>query len=76
MVVADERSSLHVEGTDDFHSVIHLLMRNGIDYDSKPSAMVVSEGRIHWQRKSDSRRNGNSDFCQFRPGDWIRSRCR
>ena len=31
-----ERAKLHVEGDDDFHSLIHLLVRNGIDYDTKP----------------------------------------
>ena len=31
-----ERSSLHVEGDDDQHSMVHLLIRHGIDYDSKP----------------------------------------
>jgi hypothetical protein len=35
-----ERSSLHVEGPDDVHSIVHLLIRHGIDYDAKlwPSA--------------------------------------
>lgn len=36
MVVAEERSSLHVEGDDDFNSIIHLLIRNGINYDKTP----------------------------------------
>jgi len=31
-----ERSSLHVEGPDDQHSIVHLLIRHGIDYDTKP----------------------------------------
>jgi len=31
-----ERSSLRVEGVDDQHAVVHLLIRHGIDYDSKP----------------------------------------
>jgi len=31
-----ERSSLHVEGPDDLHSIVHLLIRHGIDYDAKP----------------------------------------
>ena len=31
-----ERSRLHVEGVDDFHSLVHLLIRHGIDYDTKP----------------------------------------
>ena len=31
-----ERSSLHVEGPDDQHSIVHLLIRHGIDYDAKP----------------------------------------
>ncbi len=31
-----EPSTLHVEGRDDQHSLIHLLIRHGIDYDSKP----------------------------------------
>ena len=29
-------SALHVEGPDDKHSLIHLLIRHGIDYDQKP----------------------------------------
>lgn len=36
MAGAMERSSLHVEGPDDRHSIVHLLIRHGIDYDSKP----------------------------------------
>jgi len=31
-----ERCSLHVEGEDDRHSITHLLIRHGVDYDSKP----------------------------------------
>ena len=31
-----ERSRLHVEGGDDMHTIRHLLIRHGIDYDSKP----------------------------------------
>jgi len=31
-----ERSTLHVEGPDDVHSIIHLLIHHGIDYDAKP----------------------------------------
>lgn len=31
-----ERAKLHVEGDDDFHSLIHLLIRNGFAYDTKP----------------------------------------
>jgi len=33
---AMERSTLYVEGRDDQHSLIELLIRHGIDYDSKP----------------------------------------
>ena len=31
-----ERPQMHVEGTDDLHSIVHLLIRHGIDYDSEP----------------------------------------
>ena len=31
-----ERSRLHVEGGDDMHTIRHLLIRHGIDYDRKP----------------------------------------
>lgn len=31
-----ERSTLYVEGPDDQHTLIHLLIRHGIDYHSKP----------------------------------------
>ncbi len=31
-----ERSYVHVEGDDDLYTLVHLLIRNGIDYDSKP----------------------------------------
>lgn len=31
-----ERSQLRVEGTDDDHTIRHLLIRHGIDYDHKP----------------------------------------
>ena len=31
-----ERSELRVEGTDDFHAIISLLVRNGFDYDKRP----------------------------------------
>ncbi len=30
-----ERSAVHVEGTDDQHAIVHLLVRHGIDYDNK-----------------------------------------
>jgi hypothetical protein len=33
---APEQSRLHVEGIDDKHTIIHLLIRHGIDYDTKP----------------------------------------
>ncbi len=36
MVGSLERSRLHVEGTDDKHSIVHLLIRHDLDYDSKP----------------------------------------
>ncbi len=36
MPASMERSSLHVEGPDDLHSIVHLLIRHGIDYDAKP----------------------------------------
>jgi hypothetical protein len=31
-----ERSHLHVDVSDDFHALVHLLIRHGIDYDTKP----------------------------------------
>ena len=31
-----ERSRLHVEGTDDKHAILHLLIKHGIDYDQQP----------------------------------------
>jgi hypothetical protein len=31
-----ERPQMHVEGIDDRHSIVHSLIRHGIDYDSKP----------------------------------------
>ncbi len=31
-----QRSALHVEGDDDQHSIVHLLIRHGVDYDTKP----------------------------------------
>ena len=34
--MAPERSSLRVEGRDDLHAILHLLIRNGIDYDRRP----------------------------------------
>lgn len=36
MASKDERSHLHVEGPDDLHSICHLLIRHGIDYDQRP----------------------------------------
>ena len=30
------RSRLHVEGTDDKHAILHLLIRHGVDYDQDP----------------------------------------
>ncbi len=33
-----ERSWIHVEGEDDQHTLVHLLIHEGIDYDSKPWA--------------------------------------
>ena len=35
MMASLERSLLHVEGTDDFHAICHLLIRSGIDYDRR-----------------------------------------
>jgi len=43
MAGAMERSSLHVEGLDDQHSIVHLLIRHGIDYDSKPWPAALPE---------------------------------
>jgi len=31
-----ERSVVRVEGKDDMHTLVHLLLRHGIDYDTKP----------------------------------------
>ena len=36
MVDSERRSRLYVEGNNDRHAIIHLLIRHGIDYDSKP----------------------------------------
>ncbi len=36
MESARERSFLHVEGSDDLHTLVHLLVKHGIDYDTKP----------------------------------------
>lgn len=33
---AMERSKLHVEGQDDQHSLVHLLVRHGVDYGTRP----------------------------------------
>ena len=38
-----ERSKLHVEGDDDKHSIIHVLIRNGVDYDSRPWPPALPE---------------------------------
>ena len=34
--MAQQRSTLRVEGGDDLHAILHLLIRNGIDYDQQP----------------------------------------
>ncbi len=36
MPASMERSSLHVEGPDDLHSIVQLLIRHAVDYDAKP----------------------------------------
>ena len=36
MAGSSERSRLHVEGTDDSHAILHLLIKHGIDYDQQP----------------------------------------
>ena len=36
--MALERSNLRVEGLDDRHALVHLLIRNGIDYEQRPWA--------------------------------------
>ena len=36
MPASVEPPSLRVEGEDDKHAIIHLLIRHGIDYDAKP----------------------------------------
>ena len=38
-----ERSTLHVEGPDDQHSMVHLLIRHGVNYDLKPWAAEFPE---------------------------------
>ncbi|MFH0981057.1 MAG: DUF3226 domain-containing protein [Planctomycetota bacterium] len=41
---------MHVEGTDDKHSIVHLLIRHDLDYDSKPWApafpIIAEQGSI------------------------------
>ena len=36
MPASRSRSRLHVEGTDDKHAILHLLIRHGVDYDQDP----------------------------------------
>ena len=36
MTAPGSRSQLHVEGADDKHTVCHILIRHGIDYDQQP----------------------------------------
>lgn len=46
--MAEQRSSLRVEGGDDLHAIMHLLIRNGIDYDQQPwvpSIQAVKDGK-------------------------------
>lgn len=49
--MAQQRSSLRVEGGDDLHAIRHLLIRNGIDYDLQqwppwyPSIEEVKDGK-------------------------------
>lgn len=46
--MARQRSSLRVEGGDDLHAILHLLVRNGIDYDQQPwvpSIEAVKDGK-------------------------------
>jgi hypothetical protein len=38
-----ERPALHVEGDDDLHSLAHLLIRNGINYDERPWPALFPE---------------------------------
>jgi len=40
-----QRSALHVEGDDDQHSIVHLLIRQGVDYDAKPWPAAFPEVR-------------------------------
>jgi len=40
---AKERSFLHVEGDDDQHALVHLLIKHRIDYDTKPWPMEFPE---------------------------------
>ena len=64
-----ERSRLHVEGGDDMHTIRHLLIRYGIDYDSKPwpswfPSMRLSATATGFRRRQDRdpprRRYGDS----------------
>ena len=38
-----ERSSVHVEGKDDQHALVHLLIRHALEYDCKPWPAVFPE---------------------------------
>lgn len=43
MVRAPERSRLHVEGSDDHHSIVHLLIRNGVGFHPERLELSPSE---------------------------------
>jgi hypothetical protein len=44
MAGALKRSHVHVEGEDDLHAIVHLLIRHGIEYDTKPWRTNYPEG--------------------------------
>jgi hypothetical protein len=41
-----ERASVHVEGEDDQHAIVHLLIRHRVDYDAKPWPSQFPEFRV------------------------------
>lgn len=41
-----ERASVHVEGKDDQHAIMHLLIRHGVDYDSKSRGPGLPEFHV------------------------------
>lgn len=43
MAMSNTMPSLHVEGTDDQHSIMHLLQRNGISFNPRPVDIHVEK---------------------------------